>query len=80
LGHHALISTAQEKNFWGALGCQNRKTDFGIPWVFNLDTCPNFFRIGHLHKILRKKLFSAVPLSKLGALTVGNYGGIDLED
>ena len=61
LGHHALISTAQEKNLWGALGCQNQKTDFGIPWLFNLDICPIFFKGGYGIQYGGKNYFPRYP-------------------
>ena len=52
------------------MGCQNQKTDFGVPWPHNLDICQIFFIGSYSVKIWSKKLFSEVPLSKLGRLTV----------
>jgi hypothetical protein len=46
---------------------------FCILWAINLDTSSIFFRGGYLQRILNKKLFSTLPLSKLGLLTVGTY-------
>ena len=46
--------------------------DFGFPWPINLDICPIFFIGDYGNKICRKKLFSDIPLPKLGRLMVYN--------
>ena len=58
------------KHFFGPLQRPNGNSSFGIVRPHNLDIWSNFLKGRYLHKITRKKIIYAPPMSKLGALTV----------
>ncbi len=64
------FDTLGKKIFFGTLECQNRNFYFAIPKSLILDTRLIFWRVGYLKKIMRKKMFYAKIMSKLGPLTV----------